>query len=85
MIEGGQALHDGYLTYLITLAGITGNGAVAIDGAPADVASISAIVDEIGAEIEQLGQSDLGLADFQGEEIQALIDQVPACQSLSAS
>jgi hypothetical protein len=84
-IEGGQALHDGYLTYLITLAGITGGGAVAIDEAPADTASISAIVDQIGVEIDQLGQSDLGLADFQGAEIQSLIEQVPACDSLSAS
>jgi len=84
-IEGGQALHDGYLTYLITLAGITGGGAVAIDEAPADTASISAIVDQIGVEIDQLGQSDLGLADFQAAEIQSLIEQVPACDSLSAS
>jgi len=84
-IKGGQALHDGYLTYLITLAGITGGGAVAIDEAPADTASISAIVDQIGVEIDQLGQSDLGLADFQGAEIQSLIEQVPACDSLSAS
>ena len=84
-IEGGQALHDGYLTYLITLAGITGGGAIAIDEAPADTASISAIVDQINVEIEALGQSDLGLADFQGDEIQALIEQVPACESLSAS
>ena len=83
-VDGGQALHDGYLTYLIGLADISGGGAIAIDAAP-DADSIAAIVDQIQFETEQLGESDFGLADFQGAELQALMAQVPACQDLLAS
>ena len=45
-IEGGQDLHDGYLSYLIQLADISGGGAIAIDDAP-DADSIAAIVEQI--------------------------------------
>lgn len=83
-VEGGQALHDGYLTYLIGLADINAGGAIAIDAAP-DVETIQAIVEQIDFETEQLGQSDFGLADFQSAELQALMAEVPACQQLSAS
>ena len=80
-IEDGQALHDGYLTYLIQLADIAGSGAIAIDEA-VDAESIAAIIDQIDFEIERLGESDLGLADFQGEELQALMTAVPECADL---
>jgi hypothetical protein len=80
-IDGGQDLHDGYLAYLIGLADITGGGSVAIDAA-AVRESIDAIIEQINFEIEQLGQSDHGLSDFQGEELQALMAQVPSCASL---
>jgi hypothetical protein len=83
-IEGGQALHDGYLTYLTGLADIAAGGAIAIDVAP-DAASIAAIVEQIEFETDQLGQSDNGLADFQGQELQALMAQIPACQDLLVS
>ena len=80
-IEGGQDLHDGYLSYLIQLADISGGGAIAIDDAP-DADSIAAIVEQIQFETEQLGDSDLGLAEFHGAELQDLMTQVPACQEL---
>jgi hypothetical protein len=80
-IDGGQALHDGYLAYLTGLAGIAGSGAVAIDAAP-DAATVAALVDQIQFETKQLGEADYGLADFQGAELQALMAQVPACQLL---
>jgi hypothetical protein len=83
-IEGGQDLHDGYLSYLIQLADIGGGGAIAIDEAP-DADSIAAIVEQIQFETEQLGDSDLGLAEFQGAELQDLMTQVPACKELLAS
>jgi len=83
-VEGGQALHDGYLTYLIGLADINAGGAIAIDVAP-DAESIAAIIDQIDFETEQLGQSDFGLADFQSAELQAVMAEVPACQDLLAS
>ena len=83
-IDGGQALHDGYLNYLIELADISGSGAIAIDEAP-DADSIAAIVDQIQFETEQLGEGDFGLGDFQSAELQDLMAQVPACQELLAS
>jgi hypothetical protein len=83
-IDGGQALHDGYLNYLIGLADVSGSGAVAIDEAP-DAETIADIVDQIEFETDQLGQADYGLADFQGAELQALMAQVPACQALLAT
>jgi hypothetical protein len=83
-IDGGQELHDGYLSYLIQLADISGSGAIAIDDAP-DADSIGAIVEQIQFETEQLGDSDLGLAEFRGAELQDLMTQVPACQELLAS
>jgi hypothetical protein len=83
-IDGGQALHDGYLNYLIGLADISGGGAIAIDEAP-DADSIAAIVDQIQFETEQLGEGDFGLGDFQSAELQDLMAQVPACQELLAS
>ena len=52
-----------------------------IQAAP-DRASIDAAIEQINAEIEQLGQSDYGLSDFQGDELQALMAQVPACEGL---
>ena len=60
-IDGGQALHDGYLNYLIGLADISGSGAIAIDEAP-DAQAIADIVDQIEFETDQLGQADYGLA-----------------------
>ena len=83
-IDGGQALHDGYLNYLIGLADISGSGAIAIDEAP-DAQAIADIVDQIEFETDQLGQADYGLADFQGAELQALMAQVPACEALLAT
>ena len=83
-VDGGQALHDGYLNYLIGLADISGGGAIAIDEAP-DAETIAAIVDQIEFETDQLGQADYGLADFQGAELQALMAQVPACEPLLAT
>jgi hypothetical protein len=83
-VAGGQALHDGYLTYLIGLADINAGASIAIDEAP-DAETILAIVDQVDFETEQLGQGDFGLADFQGEELQALMAEVPACQELLAS
>jgi len=83
-IDGGQALHDGYLNYLIGLADISGGGAIAIDEAP-DADSIAAIVDQIQFETEQLGEGDFGLGDFQSAELQDLMAEVPACQELLAS
>ncbi len=80
-VESGQALHDGYLAYLIQLADITGSGSIAIDEA-VDAASVTAIIDQIDFEIERLGESDLGLGDFQGEELQALMAQVPECADM---
>jgi len=78
---GGQDLHDGYLAYLNDLSSITLGPAVVIQTAP-DRASIEAAIEQINLEIEQLGQSDYGLADFQGDELQALMAQVPACAGL---
>jgi hypothetical protein len=83
-IEGGQALHDGYLAYLTGLADIATGGAIVIDVAP-DAASVVAIVEQIEFETDQLGQGDNGLADFQGQELQALMAQIPACQDLLVS
>ena len=81
-VEGGQALHDGYLNYLIQLADITASGALAISDAPADVDSVGAVVEQIQFETEQLSEVDLGLSDFQGDQLQELMSQVPACQQL---
>lgn len=78
---GGQDLHDGYLAYLNDLSSITLGAAVIIQQAP-DRASVDAAVQQVNAEIEQLGQSDYGLSDFQGAELQALLAQVPACAGL---
>ncbi len=83
-IDGGQALHDGYLTYLIGLADINGGGAIAIDEAP-DAQTIADIVDQIDFETDQLGQADYGLAEFQGAELQALMAQIPSCRALLAT
>ena len=83
-VANGQALHDGYLSYLIGLADISAGGAIAIDEA-ADADTIVAIVEQIDFETDQLGQSDFGLGDFQGEELQALMAQVPACEQLLSS
>lgn len=80
-IAGGQDLHDGYLAYLNDLSSITLGAAVIIQQAP-DRASVDAAVEQINSEIEQLGQSDYGLSDFQGDELQALMAQVPACKGL---
>lgn len=80
-VAGGQDLHDGYLAYLNDLSSITLGAAVIIQQAP-DRASVDATVEQVNAEIEQLGQSDYGLADFQGAELQALMAQVPACADL---
>ena len=80
-VAGGQDLHDGYLAYLDDLSSITLGAAVIIQQAP-DRASVDAAVEQVNAEIEQLGQSDYGLADFQGAELQALMAQVPACADL---
>ncbi|MGS0686687.1 hypothetical protein ACVBEQ_16335 [Nakamurella sp. GG22] len=84
-IEGGQALHDGYLQYLIQLADISGSGAIAIDEAPADPQAIADIVEHIQFDTERLGEGDFGLSDFQGEELQALMAQIPACAELMNS
>ena len=84
-IEGGQALHDGYLQYLIQLADISGSGAIAIDEAPADPQAIADIVEHIQFDTERLGEGDFGLSDFQGEELQALMAQIPACADLMNS
>ena len=81
-VEGGQALHDGYLNYLIQLADLTASGAVAISDAPADAASIGAVIEQIQFETEQLSEGDFGLSDFQGDGLQELMTQVPACQQL---
>ena len=81
-VDGGRALHDGYLNYLIQLADITASGAVAISDAPADVDSIGAVIEQIEFQTEQLSQGDVGLSDFQGEDLQELMTQVPACQQL---
>lgn len=78
---GGQDLHDGYLAYLDDLSSISLGAAVIIQEAP-DRASVDAAVEQVNAEIEQLGQSDYGLSDFQGDELQALMAQVPACADL---
>jgi hypothetical protein len=78
---GGQDLHDGYLAYLNDLSSITLGAAVIIQQAP-DRASVDAAVEQVNAEIEQLGQGDYGLSDFQGDELQALMAQVPACAGL---
>ena len=78
---GGQDLHDGYLAYLNDLSSITLGAAVIIQQAP-DRASVDAAVQQVNGEIEQLGQSDYGLSDFQGDELQALMAQVPACAEL---
>lgn len=78
---GGQDLHDGYLAYLNDLSSITLGAAVIIQQAP-DRASVDAAVEQVNGEIEQLGQSDYGLSDFQGTELQALMAQVPACAEL---
>lgn len=78
---GGQDLHDGYLAYLDDLSSITLGAAVIIQQAP-DRASVDAAVQQVNAEIEQLGQSDYGLSDFQGDQLQALLAQVPACAGL---
>lgn len=78
---GGQDLHDGYLAYLNDLSSITLGAAVIIQSAP-DRASVDAAIDQINTEIEQLGQSDYGLSDFQSEDLQALMAQVPACEGL---
>jgi len=83
-IVGGQALHDGYLNYLIALADLSASGAIAIDEAP-DAQTIADLVDQIEFETEQLGQADYGLADFQGAELQDLMAQVPACAALLAT
>ncbi len=80
-IAGGQDLHDGYLAYLNDLSSITLGAAVIIQSAP-DSASVDAAIEQINAEIEQLGEGDYGLSDFQGEELQALMAQVPACAPL---
>ncbi len=80
-IEGGQELHDGYLAYLNDLSSITLGAAVVIQAAP-DRATVDAAVEQVNAEIEQLGQGDYGLSDFQSEELQALMAQVPACENL---
>jgi hypothetical protein len=79
--DGGQDLHDGYLAYLNDLSSITLGAAVVIQAAP-DRASVDAAIEQINAEIEQLGQSDYGLSDFQGDDLQALLAQVPACEGL---
>ena len=84
-IEGGQDLHDGYLRYLIGLADIAGNGSILIDEAPADPAEITSIIERIQYETENLGQGDFGLADFQSAELQELMAEIPACQSLMNS
>ncbi len=81
-IDNGQALHDGYLQYLIKLADIAGSGSIAIDEAPADPQAIADIVEHIQFDTERLGESDLGLSDFKGEQLQALMAQVPACADL---
>ena len=78
---GGQDLHDGYLAYLNDLSSITLGAAVIIQQAP-ERASVDAAVEQVNAEIEQLGQGDYGLSDFQGDELQALMAQVPACAGL---
>ena len=80
-VAGGQDLHDGYLAYLNDLSSISLGAAVIIQQAP-DRASVDAAVEQVNAEIEQLSQSDYGLSDFQGEELQALMAQVPACSEL---
>jgi hypothetical protein len=85
LIENGQALHDGYLQYLTKLADISGSGAIAIDEAPADPQAIADIVEHIQFDTERLGESDLGLSGFKGEELQALMAQVPACADLLQS
>ncbi len=84
-IQDGQALHDGYLQYLVKLADIAGSGSIAIDEAPADAQAIADIVEHIEFDTERLGESDLGLADFRGEELQALMAQVPECHDLVES
>lgn len=78
---GGQDLHDGYLAYLNDLSSISLGAAVVIQAAP-DRGSIDAAIEQINFEIEQLGQGDYGLSDFQGDELQALMAQVPACEGL---
>ena len=83
-VDGGQALHDGYLNYLISLADINAGGAIAIDVAP-DAETIVAIIDQIDFETQQLSESDFGLADFQSADLQAAMAEVPACQDLLAS
>ena len=55
---------------------------MAISGAPADIDSIGAVVEQIEFETEQLSQGNLGLSDFLGEHLQELMTQVPACQQL---
>ena len=65
-----------------SLADISASGAVAISDAPADLHSLGAVVEHIEFETEQLSQGNLGLSDFQGEHLQELMTQVPACQQL---
>ncbi len=84
-IADGQALHDGYLQYLTKLADIAGSGAIAIDEAPADPQAIADIIEHIQFDTERLGESDLGLGGFQGDELRALMAQVPACKDLLES
>jgi len=81
-IEGGQVLHDGYLNYLIQLGDLTASGALAISDAPADAESIGAVIEQIQFETEQLSEGDFGLSDFQGDGVQELMSQVPACRQL---
>ncbi len=84
-IADGQALHDGYLQYLTKLADIAGSGAIAIDEAPADPQAIADIIEHIQFDTERLGESDLGLGGFQGDELRSLMAQVPACKDLLES
>lgn len=80
-IPGGQDLHDGYTAYLDDLSSITLGAAVLIQSAP-DRASVDAAIEQVNAEIEQLQNSDYGLSDFQSDELQELMAQVPACEPL---
>lgn len=81
-VTDGAALHDGYRLYLASLADLAGNGAIVIDSADPDEASVTLAVDQVTNEMQDLGNQDFGLDDFEGDELRALMTQIPACAEM---
>ncbi|MTD13055.1 hypothetical protein GIS00_03725 [Nakamurella sp. YIM 132087] len=80
-VQGGEEIHQAFITYLTALADISGNGAILVSEAT-DVASVDAAVQQISQEIGDLGDADFGIEDGSYPELQAAVETVPACTDM---